>query len=460
MMKFMAGPVEQPGSSNRQILSVSEINRSARRILEGEFPMVFVEGEISNFMCPSSGHWYMTLKDEKAQLRCAMFVNRNRLVRFAPRNGSQVIIRGRISIYEGRGEFQLIAEFMEEAGDGALRAAFEKLKANLEAEGLFAEEAKQPIPTLPGHIGVITSPTGAAVRDILHVLNRRFPSIPVSVIPVQVQGEESVPQVVDAIDFANRHKSDPFDVIILARGGGSLEDLWSFNTEQVARAIHHSEIPIISAIGHETDFTIADFVADVRAPTPSAAAEIVSPSQTDWLASFQRSEVALAGAMLNQLRQLDTHLGHVRRRLRHPGSRLQDLYQRLDGLEIRLRSSIRSRLERASSRTSLAASRLDNPAARIQGESARVTFLADRLSRGMNATLRDKSHRLSSFGGRLTSASPEAILDRGYAILLLGDRIVTSAAEVEPGDTIVARLKHGQVTADVTATELPDDEPG
>src|SRR5690606_31569338 len=248
---------------------VSQLNRRAKQLLETHLPLLWVEGELSNVSQPSSGHWYFTLKDDQAQVRCAMFRNRNMLVRFKPQQGQQVLLRARVSLYEGRGDYQLIAEHMEEAGAGALQRAYEELKQKLAAEGLFSDDLKQPLPSLPRHIGVITSPTGAAIRDILHVLARRFPAIPVTVLPVAVQGKEAAPQIVKAIQLANR--ADLFDVLILARGGGSLEDLWPFNEEVVARAIHASKLPIVSAVGHEVDFTIADFVADLRAPTPSVA---------------------------------------------------------------------------------------------------------------------------------------------------------------------------------------------
>ncbi|MBD3647253.1 MAG: exodeoxyribonuclease VII large subunit, partial [Pseudomonadales bacterium] len=350
---------------NRQVLSVSELNRSARHLLEGEFPMVFVEGEISNLARPSSGHWYFTLKDDSAQLRCAMFRNRNRMIRLPVRDGMQVIVRGRISLYEGRGEFQMVAEFLEDAGDGALRAAFEKLKAKLEAEGLFDPDRKRPIPALPKHVAVITSPTGAAIRDVLHVLARRFPAIEISVIPVQVQGEHSPKQIVDALNFANGYRDNPFDVLLLTRGGGSLEDLWSFNNEEVARAVFASEIPVVCAVGHETDFSIADFVADLRAPTPSAAAEQISPDGQDWLDTFVRHERVLTGLITSLIGEHERHLDHLGRRLRHPGRTLQDMYQRLDGLELRLHRAIDHIVERNRSRLNLAGNRLKSPPTHI-----------------------------------------------------------------------------------------------
>ena len=267
----------------RQILSVSQLNRQTRQLLETHLPLIWVEGELSNFACPASGHWYFSLKDEQAQVRCAMFRNRNSRVRLPsggrPGNGLQVLVRCRVSLYEGRGEFQLIVEHMEEAGLGALQRRFEQLKNKLDSEGLFTTEHKQPLPALPRRIGVITSPTGAAIQDILQVLQRRFAAIPVTIYPTAVQGQEAIAGLTHAIEQANDHGS--CDVLIVGRGGGSMEDLWAFNEESVARAIFASDIPIISAVGHEVDFTIADFVADQRAPTPSAAAELLSPDSRD-----------------------------------------------------------------------------------------------------------------------------------------------------------------------------------
>ena len=260
----------------RDIYSITRLNREVRAVLEDSFPpSLWVRGEISNLAQPGSGHIYFSLKDKHSQVRCAMFRSANRHLRFAPENGREVLVRAGVSLYEGRGEFQLIVESMEPAGAGALQQAFEELKQRLLEEGLFADEHKQPLPAFPGTIGIITSPTGAAVRDIIHVLERRYARAGVIVYPVPVQGEGSAQQIAQAVDVANQRRE--CDVLILARGGGSLEDLWSFNEEIVARAIHHSVIPVVSGIGHEIDFTIADFVADQRAPTPSAAAEMVSP---------------------------------------------------------------------------------------------------------------------------------------------------------------------------------------
>jgi len=266
-----------PGTPDRDVYTVSRLNQTARQLLEQGLPRIWLEGELSNLSRPSSGHLYFTLKDSRAQIRGAMFRNRNQLLRFRPQEGMQMLVRCRISLYEPRGDYQLIAESMEEAGDGALQRAFEELKRKLDLEGLLRAEHKQPLPLLPRRIGVVTSPSGAAIRDVLSVLKRRFPAIPVMVYPVPVQGKEAGREIAAMLHRAGERRE--CDVLILTRGGGSLEDLWAFNEEVVARAIHDCPVPVISAVGHEVDFTIADFVADQRAPTPSAAAELASPDQ-------------------------------------------------------------------------------------------------------------------------------------------------------------------------------------
>ena len=460
--------------SNREILSVADLNHAARRLLEGEFSMVFVSGEISNFARPSSGHWYFTLKDSGAQIRCAMFRNRNQSIRFTPKDGQQVIVRGKISLYEGRGEYQLIAEFVEEACDGALRRAFDKLKGQLQAEGLFDAARKQPIPAMPQHLGIITSPTGAAIRDVLQVMRRRFPAINITILPVAVQGEESPQQIVRALNAANADVDDPFDVILLTRGGGSLEDLWSFNTEPVARAIFNSRLPVVCAVGHETDVSIADFVADLRAPTPSAAAELISPDAGEWLQTFLRYErrmVSLANAEISQQRR---HLQHLGNRMRHPGQRLQDFHQRLDDLELRLRGGFRHYLgqfripdmqarllraiqrqtERARARLNLAAAGIQEPSQLIDAQQRQLHYLQQRLIRQMRELL-DASHRqLTRSAEQLNTVSPLATLQRGYAIVSAPDKptaIVRDALTLKPGQQISARVHRGRFEATVTA---------
>ena len=458
--------------SNREVISVSDLTRSAKQLLEGNFPMVFVEGEISNFAMPASGHWYFTLKDAKSQLRCAMFKMRNQRLRFVPRNGLQVIVRGKISLYEGRGEFQMIAEFMEEAGDGALRRAFEKLKAQLDAEGLFDSATKLELPTLPGHVGIITSPTGAAVRDAIHVLQRRFPAIHVSVIPVPVQGDDAAPAIVRAIELANNYTSDPFDVLLLTRGGGSLEDLWAFNTEPVARAIHASRLPIVSAVGHETDFTIADFVADVRAPTPSAAAEIISPDISSWQQQLANHQQKLQRSFQHQHQQWSAHLRHLEQRMRSPADRLSDLHQRLDDLEARLKRGLKQKIaslryEDLALRLKVAMqrrlqteqqgfwrlqSRLPSPLPRIQQQRQALLQLQQSLKHGVLRDTDRARHQLRNVTGKLDALSPLRILERGYSVVTRGDsttQVVIDAAALSVGEQVTARLHKGLILAEV-----------
>lgn len=437
-------------SANRQVITVSELNRDAKRLLESEFPMLFVEGEISNLAQPSSGHWYFTLKDDKAQVRCAMFRNRNHMVRFKPRNGQQIVVRGRISLYEGRGEFQMIAEFLEDSGEGALRRAYEKLKQSLQEEGLFDETRKKPIPAMADHIAIVTSPSGAAIRDVITVMRRRFPAVRISILPVQVQGEESVPQIVQALATANSLTEDPFDLVMLTRGGGSLEDLWSFNTEPVARAIAASRLPVVCAVGHESDVSIADFVADLRAPTPSAAAELITPDGGVLEDSVDYLRQRLAQSMLLHLDHQARELSHLQRRLRHPSSRLEDLAQRLDETERRLRKAISRTI--AEKRSRLAQSRLSSPASIVDAGKLRLQALADKLRSTDTAKRQSLDHRLASLAGKLDTLSPLATLQRGYAIVTTESEghVVTDPAEVEIGDRIRARLQSGELIAEIT----------
>ena len=299
------------------VLSVSNLNKMARGLLESNFPAVAVKGEISNLATPASGHWYLTLKDKTSQLRCAMFAGRNRFVRFKPQNGNQIIVWGKLSIYEGRGDYQLIVDSMEEAGDGALRRAFEDLKRKLQAEGLFSEEHKQEIYSYYDHIGVITSSSGAVIQDILSVFERRFPATKITLFPVAVQGADAPGEIIRAIELANQHQQKlGIEALIVGRGGGSLEDLQAFNEESVARAIFYSELPITSAVGHEVDFTIADFVADLRAPTPSAAAEQMSPHQAEYFDTFVAYRENLASKLRAILSQATQNLHWLAKQLK------------------------------------------------------------------------------------------------------------------------------------------------
>lgn len=437
------------------LLSVSQLNKQAKSLLEGHFGFTWVEGEISNFASPSSGHWYFSLKDGSAQVRCAMFRNRNQRVRFTPQNGDAIKLRCRVSLYEGRGEFQLIVEHMEPAGAGALQAAFEKLKAKLLDEGLFDASNKQDLPAVVTHLGVITSPTGAVIHDILSVLDRRCPSIAVSLLPVAVQGADAAGQIAAAITWANRwHKEGKIhlDALIVGRGGGSLEDLWAFNEEIVARAIAASELPIVSAVGHEVDFSIADMVADHRAPTPSAAAEMLSPDQEDILYTVQALGDDLQRLMQRKLSTLGTSLGHLRRQLKHPGAQLREQAQRLDDLEQRLLQAQKNNIAGRRAQVRLLRSNLQthSPATRVQQLQHNTQGMQQRLRAAMERRLQQSAERLSHTMQMLDSLSPLGTLKRGYAIVTDSQgAILRDASEAAVGDEVEAMLASGTLAMTV-----------
>ncbi|WP_078084253.1 exodeoxyribonuclease VII large subunit [Microbulbifer mangrovi] len=435
-------------TDGRPVMSVSELNREVKHLLEGSVPLLWIGGEISNFAAPSSGHWYFTLKDARAQVRCAMFRGRNRSVRFQPGNGREVLARARVSLYEGRGEFQLIIEHLEEAGFGALMRQLEMLKAKLQAEGLFDPERKKPLPYLPATIGIITSPTGAAVRDMIHVLGRRYPAARIELIPVAVQGQGAAQQIARAIALAGQLQRH--DLLIVGRGGGSLEDLWAFNEEVVARALAACPIPTISAVGHETDTTIADLVADVRAPTPSAAAELASANAAALMEEVTSAGNRLHRAMTLQLRHLNQQVQLVGNRIRHPREQLQNRAQRLDHLEIQLRASIRQRLAHARQRLqqSERAFSLAHPAQRLAQESTALRQMDNRLQKAISRLLQHKRELSAHAAQLLHSVSPLGVLDRGYAIIQdEQQRVLRDARQVKPGQRIRARLAHGEFTA-------------
>jgi exodeoxyribonuclease VII large subunit len=439
--------------SERQIFSVSQLNRSVRHLIETQLPLLWVEGEISNFARPASGHWYLTLKDDQAQVRCAMFRNSNQRVGFKPANGTQVLVRCRAGLYEGRGEYQLVIEHMEEAGFGALQRQFEQLKQQLSDEGLFDNQHKKPMPDSVSHIGVITSATGAAVKDVLSVLERRFPSIKVSIFPTAVQGEQAAKQIVEAIGNANQ--LGQCDALIVGRGGGSLEDLWPFNEEVVARAIFASAIPIVSAVGHEVDFTIADFVADLRAPTPSAAAELLSPDGEDILNQFEGFEILLTEAMGRKIQQLGQRADYLKKRLRHPGHKLQEQSQHLDHLDIRLRRAINSRLEQRRQRMNLVQSQLArvHPGEAIGEYHQLVARYVKHMSRSVKQQLEVRRSRTGQAMHLLDTVSPLKTLGRGYSIIRdADDAVIKSVAAVTEGDVLRGQLEDGEVVFAVTGT--------
>ena len=437
----------------RDVYSVSRLNREVRVLLERGLAVLWVEGELSNFSQPSSGHWYFSLKDRNAQVRCAMFRMKNVLVGFTPRAGSQLLVRGRIGLYEARGEYQLIVEHLEEAGVGALKRQFERLKEKLAAEGLFALERKRALPRFPRRIGVITSPTGAALRDVLHVLARRYPPAAVLVYPAPVQGAAAAQGLVAALATASARAE--CDVLILARGGGSLEDLWAFNDERVARAIHACTVPVVSGVGHEIDFTIADFVADARAPTPSGAAELVVPDRAACLEVLARAAQRLDGGMRRELRAQGARLEATARRLRfaHPGVRLHQQMQRFDDLAQRLAGAVRAGLHRERLRVAEYSERIvrRSPEHLVREYRTRHQSLHGRLGHAARESLSRALHRFALARRALDAVSPLATLTRGFAIVTLADgTLLSDAAAVRAGEDIEARLARGTLTARVT----------
>ena len=439
----------------REVYSVTRLTREVRVLLDRGLGVIWVEGELSNFSQPASGHWYFSLKDRDAQLRCAMFRMKNVLVGFTPRPGNQVLLRGRISVYEARGEYQLIVEHLEEAGIGALKREFERLKTQLAAEGLFALERKRSLPRFPRRIGVVTSPSGAALRDVLNVLARRYPVAAVLIYPAPVQGAAAVPALVRALAQASARAE--CDVLILTRGGGSLEDLWAFNDEQLARAIHACAVPVVSGVGHEVDFTIADLVADARAPTPSAAAELVAPDRHACLEALSRTAQRLALAVRRELRVRTSRLEATERRLRlaHPGVRLAQQIQRLDDLSQRLAGAMRGGVQQDSVRLAELGTRLAHcsPRHAVQEYGARAAGLRARLAHAGAASLTRVAQRLALAQRALHMVSPLATLSRGFAIITSADGIVTDAAAIAPGTPIEAQLARGRLTARVTGSK-------
>ncbi len=443
-------------------LSVSALNREARSLLEAGLPRLWVEGEISNLARPASGHLYFSLKDDGAQIRCAFFRQRQRGAGFRPENGQQVLVRGKVSLYEPRGDYQLIVEQMEAAGEGELRRRFEALKERLAAEGLFDQAIKRPVPVLPARIGVVTSPSGAAIRDILHVLARRFPAVPVLVYPTAVQGEQAPVEIVAALERASA--GGECEVLILARGGGSLEDLQAFNDEAVARAIRASRIAVVAGVGHEVDFTIADFAADLRAPTPSGAAELVVPDSREWEDRLVAAGRRIVRALERQLEQRGQTVDRLARRLTlaSPVRRLASRRERLESLGRRLAASrsagllhTHRRLDRLGARLAAAA-----PTGRVRELGRRLETAEAALRNGMKARLKTLGERISGDARALNSVSPLATLARGYAVVTEAatGRVLTDAGRIEPGDRIRARLARGAVSATVDGIERADDE--
>ncbi|TCN81157.1 exodeoxyribonuclease VII large subunit [Shewanella fodinae] len=435
-----------------QVYTVSRLNGEVRQLLEGQLGRIWLSGEISNFSCPSSGHWYLTLKDSRSQIRCAMFRGRNQNVTFKPINGQQVLVRASISVYEPRGDYQLIIESMLLAGDGLLAQQYEALKMKLAAAGLFAADSKRPLPKNIHRIGVITSPTGAAIRDVLQVLSRRDPSIEVIVYPAAVQGEQAPLQLMRALELANLRQE--VDVLLLTRGGGSLEDLWGFNNEALAYAIYNSELPVVSAVGHEVDMTISDFVADVRAPTPSAAAEILSQASSEKQQQLYSARARLMQGwqhwqlLKRQRLQILDHRLQRQEPLRH----LQQLVQRFDEQQLRLVSSLTSFLQRKRQRLLSLEGRLNaqHPRHQLALEGKRLEYLSQQLQKLTQQTLQQAQQRLRNGSHALESVSPLATLSRGYSITRdVNGQIVQSTAQLQPGQLLYTVLKQGKVISKI-----------
>lgn len=439
--------------SNQHIYTVSELNSDVRGLLEDNFGLIWIEAELSNLIKPASGHWYFSLKDKKAQLSCAFFKNRNRMVRFKPEDGQQVLVRGQISLYEARGNFQLIIDHMEPAGEGDLQRTYEQLRSRLEKEGLFDNAHKQALPAYPSSIGVITSPSGAAIRDIQNVFRRRFPAISVIVYPTQVQGKTAAGQIIDMIKVAIRRKE--CDILILARGGGSLEDLWPFNDEKLAQAIYSCPIPIVTGIGHETDFTIADFVTDLRAPTPSAAAELATPDQSELNGYFSSH----AQQLLDQInRRVKTHaqqldwyeqrLGHL-----HPEKQIYVQAEKLDSLVQRMKIYIRATVDNKQILTGQLNRRLNtqSPQSCIIRQQQKVTDINHRLLNQTRENLKHHRNRLLATTHSLNTISPLATLSRGYTITypVNTEQLLRKASDVSEHDMIETRLKSGRIISKV-----------
>jgi exodeoxyribonuclease VII large subunit len=440
-------------SPQRSIYSVSQLARETKNLLADVFPRVWVEGEISNLAQPASGHIYFTLKDSNAQIRCAMFRSAKNKMGFMPANGDQVLAQAQVSLYEARGDFQLIVDHMEQSGDGALRRAFEALKQRLLKQGLFDLKHKKTLPDFPRKVGVITSPTGAAIQDIISVLKRRFPALPIIIYPTRVQGVDAALEIANALKLADQRAE--CDVLILARGGGSLEDLWAFNEEIVAHTLYEMHTPVICGVGHEVDFSIADFVADVRAATPSAAAETVSPEQTEWMEKFRSYQAWLEYKMQEIIISQNKSLDWLSKRLHqvHPTRQINNQSQRIDELDMRLTRSMTALLQKLSAReqTQTALLMQQSPADTIQHHQTQLGQLQQRLNQTINLKIQDCRNQLAANSQALNAISPLATLSRGYALVVdpIDNQIIRSAEQVAAGQRISARLGKGSLICTV-----------
>ena len=444
-----------PLTASRPALRPSQLNTLARDLLEGSFASIWVEGELSSLARPGSGHLYFTLKDERAQVRCALFKAKAQWLRFLPRDGMQVLVRGKLTLYEPRGDYQLVLEHMEEAGEGALRRAFDALKAKLEAEGLFDAARKRPLPRYMRRLGVLTSPSGAVIRDIQSVLSRRWPMVQVELLPVPVQGAAAAPAIIAMLRAA--YAAQRHDVLLLARGGGSLEDLWCFNDEALLRCMAESPVPIVSAVGHEVDFTLADFVADLRAPTPSAAAELLVPNKDEMRERLTHLQARATRRLDHTFERARQRLDHAALRLQseRPERRVQRGQERAAHLQARLDAAVALRLARLQRGTDAQGRALQaqHPALRLTRLWQRLALLDARRGTALLRALQQRIARLRELGRGLHAVSPLATLDRGYAILLRADgSAVRDSESVMEGERLTAHIASGHLPVRVEKT--------
>lgn len=442
-----AGPLTESQNDELTILTVEQLNLTIKQLLEGQVGTVWVQGEISNFKAHSSGHFYFSLKDSRSQISAVMFRGFNSRLKFKPTDGTEVIVRGRISVYEPRGSYQILCEMMEPVGAGALQKAFEQLKDKLKKEGLFESSRKKAIPDFPQHVAIVTSPTGAAIRDILNILSRRAPHLQVTVVPAIVQGESSAGSIRDA--FQKALQLPNVNVVIVGRGGGSIEDLWGFNDEKLARMIAASPIPVISAVGHEIDFTIADFVADLRAPTPSAAAELVARSHQEIQLRLEQQVKLLSSAWTKKFSNLDQKVKSLSRLLVDPKRKLQDLILRNDDLVERLQLALQNLFKHKTHQVSIARERLKSPIEVISEKKAQRDLLFYRLAQAVKNKFQDQTHSLHTAMNVLNSLSPLRVVDRGYAMVMKKHNVMRSYKQIKPNDELTLILAEGEARVKV-----------
>lgn len=435
-------------SSGRKIYTVSALTGEIKDLIEGNFGIIWVEGEVSDFRSPISGHYYMNLKDESARIRAVMFRPQIRLLKFVPEDGMKVIAQGRLTVYEPRGEYQIILEYLEPLGVGALALAFEQLKRKLMEEGLFDPDKKRPIPALPRRVAVITSPTGAAIRDFLKVIQRRFANIEVTIVPVKVQGDDAPGEIVQAIDTVNRHLN--VDVLVLTRGGGSLEDLWAFNSEDLARAIRASKVPVVSAVGHEIDWTISDYAADLRAPTPSAAAEMLVKEKEVLVNKLDEFYTRMCNSIINRIRALEDKLMNISKRIRDPKRYISDMWLRLDDLRMSAIRIIHFKLHNLRSRVESETRTLLNnaPDKVINVFKQRLDYFSRSIALAIEKYLKYHSMHLENIKGKINALNPLEVLKRGYSITykMPERRILRSAVNTRQGDEVSVLLHEGELS--------------